>query len=201
MIHTNISNNSNFIKNNVIIMCNLGDSMLIEFQNNIPKVGKEVLICDGAKIIGEVELGDNVSIWYNCVLRGDVNYIKIGNNTNVQDLSMIHVWHRDSNKKDSGHPTIIGDNVTIGHSCIIHACNIENNCLIGMGSIIMDGAKIGKDSIVGAGSVVTKGKVFPPRSLILGNPAKLVRELRDEEVEEIKQSALRYVEFKNQFLQ
>lgn len=174
--------------------------MLIQFKEHKPKVGKEVLICDGAKVIGEVELGDNVSVWYNCVLRGDVNYIKVGNNTNIQDLTTIHVWHRDEGVAESGFPVIIGDNVTIGHNCIIHACHIEDNCLIGMGSIVMDGAKIGRDSIVGAGAVVTKGKTFPPRSLILGNPAKFVRELNPSEIEEISQSAIRYVSFKNEFL-
>ncbi|RDU72406.1 gamma carbonic anhydrase family protein [Helicobacter aurati] len=174
--------------------------MLIAFKSIKPKIGKDVLICEGAKIIGEVEIGDNVSIWYNCVLRGDVNFIKIGRNTNVQDLSMIHVWHREPNMPDSGFPTTIGDNVTIGHSCIIHACHIHDNCLVGMGSIIMDGAEIGKDSIVGAGAVVTKGKKFPPKSLILGNPAKFIRELTSEEIEEIANSAIRYVAFKNEFL-
>lgn len=173
--------------------------MLITFQGHTPIIGQNVLVCEGAKIIGEVDIADNVSIWFNCVLRGDVNYIKIGKNTNVQDLTMIHVWHRDSLMKDSGYPTIIGDNVTIGHSCIIHACCIDDNCLIGMGSIIMDGAKIGRDSIVGAGSVVTKGKQFPPQSLILGNPAKFVRTLNKTEITEIENSAIRYVEFKNQY--
>lgn len=174
--------------------------MLITFQGNTPIVGRDVLVCEGAKIIGEVCIGDNSSIWFNCVLRGDVNYIKIGKNTNIQDLTMIHVWHRDFGVKDSGYPTVIGDNVTIGHSCVIHACNIENNCLIGMGSIVMDGAKIGRYSIVGAGAVVTKGKQFPPQSLILGNPAKFVRNLTEAEILEIKNSAIRYVEFKNQYI-
>lgn len=173
--------------------------MLIEFQGHTPIVGKNVLLCEGAKIIGEVSIGDNASIWFNCVLRGDVNYIKIGKNTNIQDLTMIHVWHRESGIKDSGYPTIIGDNVTIGHSCVIHACNISDNCLIGMGSIIMDGAIIGRDCIVGAGSVVTKGKQFPPQSLILGNPAKFIRTLNEKEIAEIANSAIRYVEFKNQY--
>ena len=172
--------------------------MLIKFKGNEPKIGKNVLLCDGAKVIGEVEIGNNSSIWYNCVLRGDVNYIKIGENSNVQDCSVVHVWHRD--EKSSGYPTIIGDNVTIGHNCIIHACRIEDNCLIGMGSIVMDNANIGKNSIVGAGSVVTKGKNFPPNSLIIGNPAKVVRELTLEEIEEIRNSAIRYVEFAKEFL-
>lgn len=173
--------------------------MLIEFNEHKPIMGQNVLICEGAKIIGEVNIGDNSSVWFNCVLRGDVNYISIGKNTNIQDLTMIHVWHRDFGVQDSGYPTIIGDNVTIGHSCVIHACHIENNCLIGMGSIIMDGARIGRDSIVGAGAVVTKGKHFPPKSLILGNPAKLVRTLNEAEIKEIEDSAIRYVEFKNQY--
>ncbi|RDU67037.1 gamma carbonic anhydrase family protein [Helicobacter didelphidarum] len=174
--------------------------MLIKFKNHTPEIGKNVLLCEGAKVIGEVFLDDDVSIWYNCVLRGDVNYIRIGKNTNIQDLSMVHVWHREAGNPDSGYPTIIGENVTIGHSCIIHACHIHDNCLIGMGSIIMDGAEIGRDSIVGAGAVVTKGKKFPPKSLILGNPAKFIRELKPEEIEEIANSATRYVAFKNEFL-
>ena len=174
--------------------------MLIKFKSIEPKIGNSVLICEGAKVIGEVELGDDVSIWYNCVIRGDVNFIKIGRNTNVQDLTMVHVWHREPGEPNSGFPTIIGENVTIGHSCIIHACQINDNCLIGMGCIIMDGAEIGSNSIVGAGSVVTKNKKFPPGSLILGNPAKFIRELKPAEIEEISNSAIRYVEFKNDFL-
>lgn len=173
--------------------------MLITFKNMTPKVGENCLICDGAKLIGDVVLGRDVSIWYNCVLRGDVNFIHIGDGSNVQDLTTIHVWHKDS-KNPNGFPVIIGKNVTIGHNCIIHACKIHDNCLIGMGAIVMDDVEIGNNSIVGAGAVVTKGKKFPPKSLILGSPAKFIRELNDDEVAEIANSAARYIEFKNDYL-
>ncbi|PAF44956.1 gamma carbonic anhydrase family protein [Helicobacter sp. 11S02629-2] len=163
-----------------------------------PKLGKDVLVSEGAKVIGEVTLGDDVSIWYNCVLRADVNSIQVGARTNIQDLTCVHVHRRCSGGPNF--PTIIGEEVTIGHNCTIHACTIGNRCLIGMGAIVMDGAVIGDDSIVGAGSVVTKNQHFKPRSLILGSPARFVRELNDEEVASLKQSALDYVNFKNDFL-
>lgn len=178
--------------------------MLIKFNEITPKIGQNVFIADGAKIIGEVEIDNESSVWFNCVLRGDVNFIKIGKRTNIQDLTTIHVWHREFSSKgeilDAGWPTIIGDDVTIGHNCVIHACTLGNRILVGMNSVIMDGAKIGDDSIIAAGAVITKGKIFPPRSLILGNPAKFVRELKDEEIAFLKQSALNYVGFKNSFL-
>lgn len=178
--------------------------MLITFKGKSPQLQRGVFIAQGAKIIGEVELGEDSSVWFNCVLRGDANFIKIGARTNIQDLSTIHIWHREFNAdgslKDAGYPAIIGDDVTIGHNCVIHACTIKNRVLVGMNAVIMDAAIINEDSIVGAGSVVTKGKIFPPRSLILGNPAKLVRELSESELAFLKQSALNYVEFKNAFL-
>ena len=178
--------------------------MLITFNGKSPKIQQGAFIAPGAKIIGEVEIGTDSSVWFNCVLRGDANFIKIGSRTNIQDLSTVHIWHREFNPdgslKDAGYPTIIGDDVTIGHNCVIHACTLKNRVLVGMNAVVMDGAVIEEDSIVGAGSVVTKGKIFPPRSLILGNPAKLVRELNEAELAFLKQSALNYVGFKNEFL-
>lgn len=178
--------------------------MLIKFKDKEPQIASNVLIAEGAKVIGEVEIGEDSSVWFNCVLRGDVNCIKIGKRTNVQDLTTLHVWHKayDTNgvEIDSGYPVEIGDDVTIGHNCVIHACVLKNRVLVGMHAVVMDGAVIEEDSIVGAGSVVTKGKKFPPRSLILGNPAKFVRELKDDEVAFIKESAQNYVRFKNAFL-
>lgn len=178
--------------------------MLIAFKGKNPKIGQNVFIAQGAKIIGEVEIGDESSVWFNCVLRADVNFIKIGKRTNIQDLTTIHVWHREFNEdgslKDVGFPTSIGDDVTIGHNCVIHACTIKDRVLIGMNAVVMDDALIEEDSIVGAGSVVTKGKKFPPRSLILGNPAKFVRELKEEELAFLKISAQNYVHFKDDFL-
>ncbi|CZE47317.1 gamma carbonic anhydrase family protein [Campylobacter geochelonis] len=177
---------------------------MIKFKNISPNVAKSAFIADGAKVIGDVSIGEDSSVWFNCVLRGDVNYIKIGKRTNVQDLTTIHVWHasysEDGELLDAGYPTIIGDDVTIGHNCVIHACKIDDRCLVGMNAVVMDGAKIGCESIVGAGSVITKGKVFPPRSLILGSPAKLVRQLNDEEAKSLLESAQNYVKFKDEFL-
>ncbi|MCI5969230.1 gamma carbonic anhydrase family protein [Helicobacter sp.] len=178
--------------------------MLIKFKDKVPKVASNVFIAEGAKVIGEVEIGEDSSVWFNCVLRGDVNAIKIGKHTNIQDLTTLHVWHKtydaQGNALDNGYAVEIGDDVTIGHNCVIHACVLKHRILVGMNAVIMDGAVIEEDSIVGAGSVVTKGKKFPPRSLILGNPAKFVRELKDEEVALIKESAQNYVRFKNDFL-
>lgn len=177
---------------------------MLNFKGKSPKIASDVFIAEGAKIIGEVEIGKNSSIWFNCVLRGDENFIKIGERTNIQDLTTLHIWHRlfdDKGKMiDSGFPVIIGDDVTIGHNCIIHACQIHSCCLVGMHACIMDNVEIGEESIVGAGSIVTKGKKFPPRSLILGNPAKFVRELKKEEIALIIESAQNYVRFKNDFL-
>ena len=174
--------------------------MLHKFKETLPKLGTNTWTAPSADIVGDVTCGEDCSIWFGCVVRGDVHYIKIGSRTNIQDLSMIHVTHYKNGDKTTGNPTIIGDDVTIGHRVMLHGCTIESACLIGMSATILDGAVIGKESIVGAGSLVTKNKVFPPRSLIMGSPAKVIRELTDEEVKELYASADRYVKFKNEYL-
>ena len=173
--------------------------MLHKFKSFTPSLGKNTWVAPSADIVGEVSCGEDCSIWFGSVVRGDVHFIKIGNRVNIQDLSMIHVTHYKKEDKSDGNPTIIGDDVTIGHRVMLHGCNIESACLIGMSATILDGAVIGRESIVGAGSLVTKNKIFPPRSLIMGSPAKLIRELNDEEIKELYDSASRYVEFKKDY--
>jgi carbonic anhydrase/acetyltransferase-like protein (isoleucine patch superfamily) len=177
------------------------DGKILTYKHYSPKLSKGVWVADGAIVIGDVEIGEDSSIWFGAILRGDVHFIKIGKRTNIQDLSMIHTTHHKGKNRvvGDGFPTIIGDDVTIGHRVMLHGCTIEDNCLIGMSATILDGAVIGKNSIVGAGSLVTMNKKFPPNSLIMGSPAKVVRELSDEEIAELKASAKRYVEFKNSY--
>ena len=174
--------------------------MLLRYKNWFPKIDENVWIAPDSTIIGNVEIGKESSIWFGCIIRGDVHYIKIGDRTNIQDLTMIHVTHYKKPDMSDGFPTIIGDDVTVGHRVMLHGCIIEDGCLIGMNSTILDGAVIGKESIVGAGSLVTGGKKFPPRSLILGSPAKVVRELTKEEVQELYNSAKRYISIKNEYI-
>lgn len=173
--------------------------MIHKFKNYAPKIGAGTWIAPSVDVIGDVEIGEDSSIWFGTVIRGDVHSIRIGSRTSVQDLSMVHVTHHKKADKSDGHPTIIGDDVTIGHRVMLHGCTIEDACLIGMSATILDGVVIGKESIVGAGSLVTKNKIFPPRSLIMGSPAKLVRELDEMEVKELYASASRYVAFKNDY--
>ena len=165
-----------------------------------PKVGNGSWIAPNAMVVGDVTLGEDVSVWFGTVIRGDVHKIVIGDRTSIQDLSMLHITHYKKDDKSDGHPTIIGSDVTIGHKVMLHGCTIGDACLIGMGATIIDGAVIGKESIVGACSLVTKNKKFPPRSLIMGSPAKVIRSLTDEEVAELYDSATRYVGFKNNYL-
>lgn len=174
--------------------------MTMNFKEWSPKLKKNAWIAQGASVIGRVEMGEDSAVWFGSVVRGDVHHIKIGDRTNIQDLSMVHVTHHKKDDMSDGNPTIIGDDVTVGHRVMLHGCTIGNASLIGMSATILDGAIIGQESIVGASSLVTKNKVFPPRSLIMGSPAKWVRELTDEEVEELYASAKRYVDFKNEYL-
>ncbi|RLA69047.1 MAG: gamma carbonic anhydrase family protein [Epsilonproteobacteria bacterium] len=173
--------------------------MIYPFKKWDPILGKKTWIAQSADVIGNVTLGEDCSIWFGCVVRGDVHRISIGDRTNIQDLSMIHVTHYKKPDMSDGNPTIIGSDVTVGHRVMLHGCTIENACLIGMSATILDGAVIGKESIVGASALVTKNKVFPPRSLIVGSPAKVVRTLNDEEVAELYASAKRYVTFKEDY--
>ena len=173
--------------------------MIYPFKKWTPKLGTNTWVAPSADVVGNVTMGEECSIWFGCVVRGDVHYITIGDRTNIQDLSMIHVTHYKKEDMSDGNPTIIGSDVTIGHRVMMHGCTIEDACLIGMSATILDGAVIGKESIVGAGSLVTKNKVFPPRSLIMGSPAKVVRELSDEDVKELYASASRYVDFKKDY--
>ncbi|MCK5197406.1 MAG: gamma carbonic anhydrase family protein [Spirochaetales bacterium] len=165
--------------------------MIYKFKETTPDIKKANFVADSADIIGDVTAEENSSIWYNCTLRGDIAPIKIGKNSNIQDNSVLHVNHET--------PTIVGNNVTIGHRVLLHSCTIEDGCLIGMGAIILDNSVIGSESIVGAGALVTMGKNFPPRSLILGSPAKTVRTLTEEEVESIRKNVASYVEISKEY--
>lgn len=149
-------------------------------------IAEWVYIAEGAEIIGDVTIGEDSSVWYNAVIRGDSNSIVIGENTNVQDNAVLHTSH--------SHALTIGDNVTIGHGAIVHGCTVGNNVLIGMGAIILDGAVIEDNCIIGAGALVTQGKVMSEGSLVLGNPAKVVRELTQEEIKSIQINADEYSE-------
>lgn len=149
------------------------------------KIAEHVYMAEGAKVIGDVEIGENSSVWYNAVIRGDSNPIAVGKNTNVQDNAVLHVSH--------SHGLTIGDFVTIGHGAIVHGCTIGNRVLIGMGAIVLDGAIIEDDCIIGAGALVTQNKVISAGSLCLGSPAKVMRKLTEEEKRSIIENANEYV--------
>lgn len=171
------------------------------YQGQMPRLGQRVYVDVGAHLIGDVELGDDVSLWPGVVVRGDVNYIRIGARTNVQDGTIIHVSHDGPYTRPGGYPTIIGADVTIGHGAIVHACVIEDACLIGMHSTVLDGATVRKHGFVGAGAVIPPGKTVGERELWLGNPAKLVRVLSDRDVESLYYSATHYVKLKDRYLE
>lgn len=154
-------------------------------------IDKTVFIADGARVLGDVEIGKNSSVWFNAVIRADLSDIKIGEGSNIQDNAVIHT------SKDFG--VCIGDNVTVGHGAIVHGCTVKNNVMIGMGAIVLNGAVIEENCIIGAGALVTQGKVIPAGSLVFGNPAKIVRNLTDQEISSITDNAASYVEEAEQY--
>ncbi len=168
------------------------------FLDKMPVVGERVYVDPACTIIGDVAIGDDASIWPGTVIRGDVNYIRIGARTNVQDGTIIHVSH-DSPYNKGGYPTLIGEGVTVGHGCIIHACTIGDYCLIGMGACILDGAVIEANAFIAAGAVVGPGKVVRSGELWAGNPARLMRPLSEKDIEGLRYSADHYVKVKDQY--
>lgn len=161
------------------------DSVPPSFLTRRPRVAASAFIAPNATILGDVTVGEQASVWYNAVVRGDINRIVIGDRSNVQDGAVLHL--------SAEHGCIIGNDVTVGHMAMLHACSIGDEVLVGMGAIILDGAEIGARSIIGAGALVTQGKKIPPGSMVMGSPAKVVRELTEEEQLSIKGWAERYV--------
>ena len=166
--------------------------MLLPWRDKSPVLARGAFVAPDATLVGDVTLGEDASVFFQCVLRADINAIRVGARSNIQDHTTVHLA--------STIPTVVGDDVSVGHRCILHACTIEDRVLVGMGSIIMDNAVIGADSIVGAGTLVPKGKVFPPGSLILGTPARLIRPLTEEEKASIPALARKYVGVKDEYL-
>ena len=167
--------------------------MIRSFNNIFPKIHETAFVTDDAIVIGDVEIGEDSSVWFGSIVRGDVNYIRIGARTNIQDATVIHVSSRT-------HPTILEDEITVGHRVTLHGCHVERGCLIGIGSILMDGVRVGAQSLVGAGSLLTPGTQVPPRSLVLGSPARVKRELTEDELTFLDRSWRNYVELKSRYV-
>jgi carbonic anhydrase/acetyltransferase-like protein (isoleucine patch superfamily) len=164
---------------------------IYELDSVAPRLSADVWVADSAQVMGNVELAQGVSVWFGAVIRGDTECIRIGRNSNIQDASVLHA--------DVGKPLTIGENVTVGHQVMLHGCTVGDGSLIGIGAIVLNGAKIGKGCIVGAGSLVTEGKEFPDGSMIMGSPAKVVRELTAEQQHGLILSAVHYVENARRF--
>jgi carbonic anhydrase/acetyltransferase-like protein (isoleucine patch superfamily) len=167
--------------------------MIRPHRGRLPRLAPGVYIDDSAQVIGDVEIGEESSVWMCVVIRGDVNAIRIGRRSNVQDGTIVHVMTKT-------HPTTIGDNVTIGHGAIVHGCTIDDQCLIGMGAILLNGAHVGTGSIVAAGTLLVEGMQVPPRSLVMGSPGKVKRPLTDAEVLDIQAYADRYVGYRIDYM-
>jgi len=162
----------------------------MDFKGATPKIHPTAYLSDDVFVIGDVEIGEDANVWFGSVVRGDVSYIRIGARTNIQDMTMIHV-------SSTFGPTIIEDEVTVGHRATLHGCHVERQCLIGMGAIVMDEARVGEQSIIGAGALVSPGTIIPPRVLAIGSPARVKRDLTDEELAYLDKSWRNYVELKN----
>ena len=166
---------------------------LRDFNGKKPRLGAGVFAAESATIIGDVEVGNDCSIWYGAVLRGDMHFISVGSRTNIQDNCVLHITA-------GTHPTIVAEEVTIGHAAVVHGCTVKRGALIGMGSHVLDGAVIGESSLVAAGAVVSEGMIVPPRVLVAGVPAKVKRPLTEAELERLDMSWRHYVELKDEFL-
>ena len=167
--------------------------MILPYLDKTPQIHPTVYVSDNVTVIGDVEIGEDSSVWFGSVVRGDVNYIRIGAKTNIQDHTIIHV--------NSGtHPTILEDEITVGHRVTLHGCYVESGCLVGIASTVLDGVRIGRNSLVAAGSLVTPNTQIPPRSLVMGSPARVKRELTNEELAGMVQNWQHYVELKNDYM-
>lgn len=164
----------------------------MKYKNIVPKISKEAVVLPTAVVIGDVTLDKNANVWFNATLRGDMSSISIGEGTNIQDNAVIHT--------DTNMPAKIGKNVTVGHSAIVHAATVEDNALIGMGSIILNGATIGESAMVGAGCLVPPGKTVPPRTIVVGNPMRILKELTAEQVKKNKENADHYIKLSKEYV-
>jgi carbonic anhydrase/acetyltransferase-like protein (isoleucine patch superfamily) len=167
--------------------------MIRPYRSILPRIDPSAFVDASAQIIGDVEMGPESSAWMNVVIRGDVNWIRIGRRTNIQDGSIVHVM-RDL------HPTVLGDEVTVGHGVLLHGCTVHDRCLIGMGAILLNGVEVGEDCIIAAGTLLPEGMRVPPRSLVMGHPGKVRRGLTDEELGSIGRYAERYVGYSREYM-
>lgn len=165
--------------------------MVFSYKGIDPQIDESAFIAENATVIGMVSIGKNSSIWFNAVLRGDIDRIRIGQNTNIQDGSVLHC--------STGFETFVGNNVTVGHNCILHSCHIDDGSLIGMGAVVIDGVRIGKNCLIGAGSVIAPNKIILDNSLVYGNPARVIRTLSENEIEKIHKGAEHYMELMDNY--
>src|SRR5450830_2181221 len=164
---------------------------IYELEGMAPQISDTAWVADSAQVMGDVVLAEDASVWFGAVIRGDMDHIRIGKRTNIQDLSVLHA--------EVGMPLTLGDDVTVGHQVMLHGCTIGDGSLIGIGAIVLNGARIGKNCLVGAGSLVTEGKEFPDGSMIIGSPAKAIRQLSPEQIEGLRQSAKHYIDNARRF--